>query len=752
MQQKKFNLNEELNRLNSEQQRAAIHTTGSVLVLAGAGSGKTRVVALRIAYLIAQGISASNILGLTFTNKAAQEMKERVNSFVGQNVLISTFHSLGVKILRESIHHLGYSRDFSIYDEEDVEKLLKTLSKEVVSGEAKIDLKVARKTISSWKNSLLLPEALGVIETPEFGLLYELYIRRMKEYNAVDFDDLLFLPAHLFRTFPEVLSIYQARWRYLLVDEYQDTNAVQYELVRLLVATHKNLFVVGDPDQSIYSWRGANINNILNFEKDYPGSITIRLEQNYRSTKTILQAANSVIQNNAQRFKKSLWSDGKEGEKIGIFQAATERDEAGFVSRAIQKLNTTHNIPLNDMVIFYRTNFQSRVFEDEFLQKRIPYVIVGGISFYLRREVKDILSFLRLLEYPNDIVSFMRVVNLPKRGFGEKFLEKIILTAREAGMPLLSFFKQVAQQQSFSLLNFSVSEKQRNGWTDFATIMQQLQNIKETKSLAEVVQAAISETKYLEVIDADPESKQERRENLGELTVKAIEWETAQEGPLQEGLAQESSANKNSLLAKFLEEISLVSATDGLDPDQEHVCLMTAHNGKGLEFRIVFLVGMEEELFPHINSYKSHDGMEEERRLFYVGITRAKEQLFISHVALRHLWGGIRSMRQSRFLREIPEQLRKKTTEQSFDLKQSFDSMQNFNVKQAPAAPVAAPVAAAIKQFVCGEIVFHPDFGVGRVEAIQESSLGATYQVLFQKDNASRKLLASHAPLSSIHK
>lgn len=624
-------LQKEFNTLNEEQKKAALHIDGPLLVIAGAGSGKTKVVAIRIGNLIRSGIDPQNILGLTFTNKAAQEMKERVAKFVGKDIIVSTFHSLGARILREAIHYLGYTPQFVIYDEDDVDKLLKNIAKEISPEDVKFDVKKARGAISAIKN------ALNEEKSQEFAALYDLYCKRMKECNAVDFDDLLFLPVTLFRDFPDVLAYYQRRWQYVLVDEYQDTNMAQYEFVRLLVEKSRNLFVVGDPDQSIYSWRGANIKNILHFEKDYPGACVVRLEQNYRSTETILSAANAVIRNNDLRFEKSLWSAAGVGEKISVFTAQTERDEAEFVAHTIDRLQQDQGISLNEIVIFYRTNFQSRVFEDQLIAKRLPYTIVGGISFYQRKEIKDILSFLRLLEHSNDLISFLRVVNLPKRGFGEQFLIKVVAHARNSQRTLLDLFQGEPP--------FSMSAKQKEGWQDFARIMAHLKEMKNTKSLSELVRAAIMDTKYMEVINIDAETRQEKRENLAELIVKAEEWQESKE---------------NATLSQFLEEIALVNSTDELATSDERVSLMTAHNGKGLEFQAVFLVGIEEELFPHINSKKSEEDVEEERRLFYVGVTRAKRLLYICHASFRHLWGTLRHMRPSRFLFEIPAEYKKK--------------------------------------------------------------------------------------------
>ncbi|HXF29291.1 MAG TPA: 3'-5' exonuclease, partial [Chlamydiales bacterium] len=469
--------------------------------------------------------------------------------------------------MREAIHYLGYAKDFSIYDEDDVEKLLRALSKELFGQDAKVDLKRARSLISQAKNGLP-----GDSEE-DLKKLYELYRKKMKEFNAVDFDDLLFLPVELFREVPDALAYYQTRWPYILVDEYQDTNQTQYEFVRLLAGSSQNLFVVGDPDQSIYSWRGASIRNILNFENDYPGAKLIYLEQNYRSTCTILNASNAVIEKNSNRYEKSLWSSGEEGEKIQIFQAMSEREEAAFVARKIEKLKREGQ-SLTSFVVFYRTNFQSRVFEDELVAKQIPYTIVGGTSFYQRREIKDILSYLRLVQSPTDHVAFLRIVNLPKRGLGEQFISKVAQAASENQIPI----------GSIDTLPFPLTPRQKEGWSCFRGAINKLHEIKATNSLANLVRAAIHETNYLVFIDQEEETKSERRENLAELIVKAEEWSDTHEG---------------GQLSQFLEEIALVTSTDVLNPNEERLSLMTAHNSKGLEFDTVFLVGLEEDLFPH---------------------------------------------------------------------------------------------------------------------------------------------------------
>ncbi len=627
--------------LNPEQQSAVHHLYGPALVLAGAGSGKTRVVTLRIANLIANGIPANSILAVTFTNKAAQEMKERVAKFTHEPVTVATFHSLGARMLRESIHHLGMNPQFAIYDEEDTHKLMRQAAKEVFGSEGKIEIKAVASFISSCKNRLLRPEMVTKqIDENGYAEIYERYIRKLKECNAVDFDDLLYLPVLLLEQFPEVLEYYQNRFRFILVDEYQDTNFSQSRFIQLLTAKERNLFVVGDPDQSIYSWRGAIVEHILRFEKEYPGAIVLKLQQNYRSTETILSAANSVIANNSQRFDKALWSTHGEGEKITLFSAESERREAEFVAGKIAFLHREQGVRYSDIAIFYRTNFQSRPFEDALISRRIPYKIIGGISFYLRKEIKDVLCFLKLLANPYDEVSFNRVINLPKRGLGEVVLNKLSYQAKREGVSLLDCVTY-AVATDFSGFEVSLTAKQKEGLSQFARIMNLLQQLNSTPPLSEVVRAAVFDTGYLQYLDLDTETREERRANVEELVAKAIEWE---------------EGKQEATLEKFLEEIALVSATDTLDVEQDRVNIMTVHNAKGLEFNVVFVVGLEEDLFPHINSKMKPEQIEEERRLFYVGMTRAKKILFLSCARQRYLWGGLRSMRTSRFLYEVPKQ------------------------------------------------------------------------------------------------
>ncbi|MEZ5315230.1 MAG: UvrD-helicase domain-containing protein [Chlamydiales bacterium] len=630
-----------LNTLNPHQIQAVNHIEGPLLVLAGAGSGKTRVVIYRIAHLIQSGILSSEILAVTFTNKAASEMRERIYKFFPQfdPPLISTFHSLGTKILRESIHHLGYSQNFIIYDEEDVNKILKRCLK---SSEISKETKTFRGLISHAKNTLQDPLDIDLSIYPDqiqkhFHNVYSLYQTHLKESNALDFDDLLYLTVYLLQNFPNILADYQQKWSHLLIDEYQDTNHAQYMIARLIVGEKCNIFVVGDPDQSIYSWRGANIENILNFERDYPGAKVICLEQNYRSTTNILDAANALIRHNNSRYEKRLWSPLGEGEKIALFIGSTEREEAEFVVNEIHHLHTLHQIPLNQIAIFYRTNFQSRLFEDFLLRQRTPYTIVGGISFYQRKEIKDLLTFLRMLISNQDLVSFERTINLPKRGFGSATIEKIHQGSVEQALPLFTYCVKLIQGE---IENIRLSTKQLKSLNEYVSIILNLRHIKGTISLKQLVMETILQTHYLDFLQADKETFQDRKENTNELIAKAHEWELM---------------NNSNDLDNFLEELSLKGSIDEADILQDKVNLMTLHNGKGLEFTVVFLVGMEEDLFPHINSSHSFETLEEERRLCYVGLTRAKSRLYLTATETRFLWGRHRMMRPSRFLKEIPK-------------------------------------------------------------------------------------------------
>jgi DNA helicase II / ATP-dependent DNA helicase PcrA len=628
--------------LNKTQYTAATHETGPLLVIAGAGSGKTRIVTHRIAHLISQGVDPDSILAVTFTNKAAREMQERIYQLLkGKGdyayPTICTFHALGALILRESISALGFTPQFTIYDVEDSQRLLRGCL-QTLGVKKDGTLKQIQGIISQHKNQLLSPDAMDFEEVPRelvksMAEIYKLYQGRLKEANAVDFDDLLFLPVRLFKEHPDVLEMYQNRWKFLLIDEYQDTNHAQYLFARLIVAKTHNIFVVGDPDQSIYSWRGANIQNILNFERDYPGAKVVKLEQNYRSRANILEAANALIVNNSSRLEKNLWSDRGPGDKIVLSIAGTEREEAGFVTYEIQQLTEILQVPLSEIAIFYRTNFQSRIFEDFLLRRHIPYVIVGGISFYQRREIKDVLAFLRMVASDHDTVAFGRTINIPKRGLGETTVEKL---RTQSGGHLISYCRQVLQEGGMRL-----SAKQKEGLHEYCSMIEELRLFSKEQSIQKLLIQTIRASRYFDYLKEDKETFDDRRANVEELISKAHEWELL---------------NENGTLNQFLDEVCLKSSLDESSESEDRLNLMTIHNGKGLEFDYVFVVGMEEDLFPHVNSRDSYDAVEEERRLCYVGMTRAKERLYLTAAETRFLWGTHRTMRPSRFLREIPKE------------------------------------------------------------------------------------------------
>lgn len=629
--------------LNSEQKRAVSHSNGPLLVLAGAGSGKTRIVTSRIVNLLNRGVSARQILAVTFTNKAAGEMRDRIKTMTLSDPLVCTFHSLGVRILRQHADRLGYDRNFTIYDEDDSLKLIRLCMDEAFIKDREIQAKYFKHKISGAKNQLLFPDDIDVKELTTkkellFPDIYAAYQRKMKACNAVDFDDLLFLTVELFRNFSDVLDYYQRLWFYLLIDEYQDTNTAQYTIAKLLVEKSRNIFVVGDPDQSIYSWRGADINNILSFEKDYPDACVVRLERNYRSKGNILNAANGLIRFNDNRYEKNLWSDLGDGEKICVHGLDSDRGEANFIMERIFH-HKEEGVSLADMVVFYRTNAQSRLFEDVLLLNRVPYVIVGGISFYQRKEIKDILAYLRMLQSGSDFVSFVRTINLPKRGLGEVTIGKIRLAADQSGEAIFDYCEKLVEGTILPE-GFRISSKQREGLADYVSVIKTLRKVSEEESLSALVAAVIEQTRYFDYLRMDKETYEDRRSNVDELVAKAAEWE---------------EVHDSGELFAFLEELSLKTTLDESFSQEDCISLMTVHNGKGLEFDVAFLAGMEEDLFPHANSRGSQAALEEERRLCYVGMTRAKEHLYMTWSKMRYIWQEQRMMRRSRFIKEISE-------------------------------------------------------------------------------------------------
>lgn len=688
--------------LNPQQQVAVEHIDGPMLVLAGAGSGKTRIVTSRIAHLLEMGVPSSEIVAVTFTNKAAEEMQERVRAMAHASVLTCTFHSLCARILRETISSIGFTSDFSIYDDDDSNKLIKQCLASLNIKDEKGLSKRLRSGISNAKNALLEPKQVSD-EEEHLQAVYQLYQNSLKRYNALDFDDLLFLAVKLFKEHPDILERFQKRWNFLLIDEYQDTNYAQYLLVRLLAEKHHNVFAVGDPDQSIYSWRGANVQNILNFEKDFLGGQVVSLEQNYRSTNSILKAANALIENNSGRYEKNLWSDLGEGEKIGLYIADSDREEVDFVVDEIAK-HHAKGIPLKECVIFYRTNFQSRVFEDALLRRGLPYIIIGGLSFYHRKEIKDLLAWLRIVLGGADFLSFTRTINLPKRGIGPTTITKLHELSIDLELDIFSTCQKIVDRE----ISFKVTKKQLEGLTEYVSIVLALREVvKAGLPLSELISETIDRSRILDVLKEDQETYDERYGNLRELETKAHDWEERAENPS---------------LTAFLEELSLKSSSDEKNPFEDSLRLMTLHNGKGLEFEVAFLVGMEEDLFPHLNAKESPESLEEERRLCYVGMTRAKKFLYLTATKYRFLWGSSRPMLPSRFLGEIPSQFIHR-------YKAFLD--EDFHEGD----------------FAIGDEVVHRDFGRGMVQKSYTTSMGLTYDVYFYDLEAERSLVAKYAKL-----
>lgn len=635
--------------LNEPQKEAVFHTDGPLLILAGAGSGKTRVLTHRIAYLIEErGVNPWNILAITFTNKAAGEMRQRVDDLVGfgsESIWVSTFHSACVRILRRYIERLGYDNRFTIYDTDDQRTLMKEVCRKVDIDTKRFKERVLLSVISSAKNEMIMPQefelnAGGDFARQQMAKVYREYEAQLKANNALDFDDLLVKTVQLLDTQPDVRESYQERFRYILVDEYQDTNTVQFKLVSLLAGKYRNLCVVGDDDQSIYKFRGANIRNILDFEKEFSDARVIKLEQNYRSTENILNAANSVIRNNKGRKDKTLWTDNGEGEKICLKQFDTGYDEAEFIAEDIKK-SVNEGAAYNDHAILYRTNAQSRIFEEKFVAMNIPYKIVGGINFYSRREIKDILAYLKTIDNGQDDLAVRRIINVPKRGIGLTTINRVQESAAERG---IGFYEALLAPDLIAGVGRSASKLD-----SFAALIEYFKGQAEKESLTDLLNEIIEKTGYIESLDADdPEEVEARIQNIDELVSKAAAYE--------EDCADQDEAAS---LSGFLEEVALVADIDSLDENQDYVVLMTLHSAKGLEFPRVYLAGMEDGLFPSYMTVSGDDPeeLEEERRLCYVGITRAEQKLTLTCAHRRMVRGDMQYNKMSRFIKEIPMEL-----------------------------------------------------------------------------------------------
>nr|WP_029328971.1 DNA helicase PcrA [Lentibacillus jeotgali] len=727
-----------LNGLNKEQQEAVKHTEGPLLIMAGAGSGKTRVLTHRIAYLLGEkDVSPRNVLAITFTNKAAREMKERVNKLVGTEggqIWVSTFHSMCVRILRRDIDRIGYNQNFTILDSGDQLSVIKQILKDLNIDPKKFDPRAMLGQISGAKNELITPEEysknVGDFFQRQVSQVYERYQKTLQKNQALDFDDLIMQTIHLFKRVPEVLEHYQRRFQYIHVDEYQDTNHAQYYLVKQLASRYQNLCVVGDSDQSIYRWRGADIANILSFEKDYPSARVIFLEQNYRSTKSILAAANEVIQNNSGRKPKNLWTENDDGRKIHYFQGATEQEEALFVTDKIQEL-TGEGFSPNDIAILYRTNAQSRAIEDTLIKSDIGYQMVGGTKFYDRKEIKDLTSYLRLITNPDDDISFERVVNVPKRGIGKTSVEKLRAYAAEHAIS----FNQAVKEVDF----IGVTKKAANALAEFGNLIQSLSQQQEFLTATDMVEAILERTGYEEMLKNERSlESQSRLENLEEFKTVTQDFE--------------EGAEDKTLIA-FLTDLALVADIDRVDQEEmdnePKVTLMTLHAAKGLEFPVIFLVGMEENVFPHSRSMFDDEEMEEERRLAYVGITRAEQQLYLTHAKMRTIYGRTNMNPISRFINEIPEDLVDGIEQARATM---YGSVEKSDSKPSQpkrsAGRMQQTTGAESQAWSSGDKAEHKKWGVGTVVKVQGEGEGMELDIAFPAPTGIKRLLAKFAPIT----
>ncbi|WP_044339034.1 DNA helicase PcrA [Rossellomorea aquimaris] len=730
-----------LNGMNPEQAEAVKATEGPLLIMAGAGSGKTRVLTHRIAYLMVEkGVNPYNILAITFTNKAAREMRDRIENILGgasENIWISTFHSMCVRILRRDIDRIGMNRNFTILDSTDQQSVIKAILKEKNIDPKKFDPRSLLGSISSAKNELTTPEELskqvGGYYDQVVSDVYTEYQKRLRKNQALDFDDLIMTTIQLFQRVPEVLEFYQRKFQYIHVDEYQDTNRAQYMLVKLLASRFQNLCVVGDSDQSIYRWRGADIANILSFEKDYPRATVIFLEQNYRSTKRILQAANEVIQKNSNRKPKNLWTENHEGEKISYFRADTEQTEAQFVTGKIKEMMESGKRKYSDFAILYRTNAQSRVMEEVLLKSNIEYSIVGGIKFYDRKEIKDILAYLRLISNPDDDISLLRVINVPKRGVGATSVDKI---ARYAQDHDISMFSALEEADFIGL-----SPKITKAVIEFKEMVKGYTAMQEYLSVTELVEEILEKSGYIDMLKAEKSiESQSRLENLDEFLSVTKSFE---------------QSNDDKSLVAFLTDLALVADIDKLDEDdqpKDSVILMTLHAAKGLEFPVVFLMGMEEGVFPHSRSLMEEDEMEEERRLAYVGITRAEEQLYLTNAQMRTLFGQTKMNPVSRFIQEIPAELLDDVMAEKKSAFTPFGkSAAKAPTRPAPRKPVSRPVQTTTGgesvAWQVGDKAQHKKWGTGTVVSVKGSGDSVELDIAFPSPMGIKRLLAKFAPI-----
>ncbi len=736
-----------LTGLNDRQKEAVTTTEGPLLVLAGAGSGKTKVLTHRVAYILQNSLALPwQILAITFTNKAAKEMCDRIQNIVGEqseDIWIKTFHSACLNILRRDIEKIGYTKNFNIYDTNDQKKLIKDCLKELNLNEDNYPIKSVMSKISNAKDEMISPEEFAKknddFRGEKYARIYTLYQKKLKEYNAMDFDDLIAKTVELFKNNPDVLEYYQNKFKYIMVDEYQDTNNLQYIFISMLAEKHRNLCVVGDDDQSIYKFRGANIRNILDFEKQFKEAKNIKLEQNYRSTQTILDAANSVISNNFERKEKSLWTNQGEGEKIVVRTCQDQVDEAMYISQEIEKIVAEGKYSYKDIAILYRTNAQTRALEDNL---SCPYRVLAGLRFYDAKEIKDMLSYLRVIYNPHDDVNLTRIINVPKRGIGDTTVGKIQAFANRIGLSMFDIITDEKYLETFGKTALKLRE--------FSNMILSLRELTDNVSLVDLMDSVFDKTGYIEsLIKENTTEARGRIENLQELKSKALEYEKSVENPSFGG---------------FLDNMSLVSDVDNYDSEQEAIVLMTLHSAKGLEFPIVFMCGLEKGLFPSYQSEGDLEKLEEERRLCYVGITRAREKLYITYALQRAMFGKTESKVVSEFVGEIPEKLLNRI---DTIVRKPFASYNSYNVSgndlfnssiSAKSYDYSSILSQNTKKgadMACdvdykkGERVSHKKFGEGIITNITESGNDKMLEILF--DNVgTRNLMASFAKLTKL--
>ena len=737
--------------LNEPQQRAVACLQGPLLIVAGAGSGKTRVLTFRIANLLEHGVPPYRILAITFTNKAAREMRERVDALIGdaaQDVWLSTFHSFCARFLRMELEHYGrYAKNFVIYDAADSKGLIRECLKELNIDEKHTAPGAVQAHISDAKNRLLDVAAFTAQATDFFAeqvaKIYALYQSKLQENNALDFDDLLMLTVELLTKNEELRTKYQKKFQYILVDEYQDTNGAQYAITKLLAAEHRNICVVGDADQSIYGWRGADMRNIMNFEKDYPEATVILLEQNYRSTKNILAAANAVIENNLTRKKKELWTDNPTGDRITIYEGATEKNEASYIVREVERLHTMFHVKYGDIAVLYRTNAQSRNIEEAFYATGVPYAMVGSVRFYDRREIKDIIAYLRVIYNPRDTLSLLRIINVPRRGLGPTSIARMMETAEEYR---ISLFEVITDAQLLSMIP-KLSAKVKLALEDFAAMVFTFMGQLGTRPIHEIVEDVIETSGYAAALEEEKkEDNRDRLENLREFISVAKNFD-------------DGAAEGENGLADVLAQIALISDVDQTEQSDGTVTLMTFHAAKGLEFPAVFMAGMEEGLFPHSRTLLDDTEIEEERRTCYVGITRAERRLYLTYARQRMIYGRTEMSRPSRFLAEIPEELVEHKEADFFggtDLRApsniwSERSTRTERKRYMPPPQHTAADGSVIRPdasaaFKAGDAVRHSKWGDGRIVAISGSGEDAELSIAFPGEGI-KKFVQKYAPI-----